>query len=86
MTAEEYIENKSTEDFGNFDIDLQENTKLGTYSIYKEDAIKAIDMARQEEREKAVKAFDEAIEHMDIIGNMFCFNDAKIEFEKLLNK
>ena len=47
MTAEEYIKNKSMEDFGDFDIDLQENTKLGTYSISEEDAIKAVELARK---------------------------------------
>ena len=87
MTAEEYIKNKSMEDFGDFDIDLQENTKLGTYSISEEDAIKAVELARKEEREKAINALDIILIAIIVKGSdRVCFSNIRDRFEKLINQ
>lgn len=77
MTVEEYIETRRCKDSISNKFDM----------CYMDAAYKAVEMARQEEREKAVKALD--ITLMAIIARSdkeVPLADIRDQFEKLLNQ
>ena len=77
MTAEEYLETQRCKDSISNKFDM----------CYTDAAYKAIEMAREEERKKAIKALDITLTAIIARGeNKVSFGDIRDQFDKLLNQ
>lgn len=84
MTAEEYIKNNTQTPYI-----LMQETLGYEHCVLNEIAYKSIEMSRNQEREKAMSAFDEVITYALLRrseGERMSIGIMKEQFKKLLNK